>query len=402
VFLVLVAAGMWLTSRGPDRRATARMYLDGAIGASAALVVVWPVAFADTWARMALDPRGAATPMAALLGTFVLMVASALLMLIEFRPARRLMSALFTAGLAGMALADLRYAELSVAAGAPVTGVNTGGWLVGLLLIGAAASTYRGTTRRQTVLSTVKWLTFVPYLLIGPAGLTVLTQVAAGGTPDPPQLVAGATIVVAIVVRQLLLLAENRSLVERLAARERELHHQALHDPLTGLGNRKLLDDWLQVSRTRPCALILCDLDEFKPVNDRLGHPVGDELLIHVGERLRAAVRPGDTVVRLGGDEFAIALEGTVDDALSVAQRVWTGFQSPFLVQGHQLAVRASIGVAQATGVTELLRAADVAMYEAKRRGKNDIEVFTPQLDLRTTRPGSDTVPTVFSAGGPR
>jgi diguanylate cyclase len=381
-FLVLVVAGMWLTSRGPDRRATVRMYLDGAVGASAALVVVWPLAFADTWARMVLVSRAATVPMACLLVMFVLMVYSVLLTLIEFRPARRLMPALFTAGVASMAIADLRLAEVIVVSGQPVTAVDTGGWLVGLLLIAAAASTYRGTTRRQTVPSTAKWLTFVPYLLIGPAGLTVLVQIAVGDTPDPPQVVAGATIVVAILVRQLLLLAENRTLVERLAARERELHHQALHDPLTGLGNRTLLNDWLPASPTHPCALILCDLDEFKSVNDRLGHPVGDELLIQVGDRLRAAVRPGDIVVRLGGDEFAIALDGTLDDALPVARRVWTSFQAPFTVQAHELGVRASIGVAQMTaGASELLRAADVAMYEAKRRGKNDIEVFGPHLD---------------------
>jgi diguanylate cyclase (GGDEF)-like protein len=366
-FVVLVATGMWLTSRGADRRATVRMYLDGAIGASAALVVVWP---------LAPDSPGATLPVVYLAGTFVLVTFSGLLALTEFRPTRRIMPALFTAGIAAMAVADLRHVEVT-AAGRPAAGVDSGGWLVGLLLIAAAASTYRGTTRRQTVLSTARWLTFVPYLLIGPACLTLLAQVVSRDLPDPPQLVAGAVILVAILIRQLLLLAENRTLVQRLAARERQLHHLALHDPLTGLGNRAMLDDWLHAPRSDPCALILCDLDEFKSINDRLGHPVGDELLIQVGDRLRAAVRPGDTVVRLGGDEFSVAIDGTVDDALSVARRVWTSFQAPFAVRGHELVVRASIGVAQ-VDAGELLGAADVAMYEAKRRGKNGIEVFRP------------------------
>ncbi|GHE09212.1 putative bifunctional diguanylate cyclase/phosphodiesterase [Klenkia taihuensis] len=170
---------------------------------------------------------------------------------------------------------------------------------------------------------------------------------------------------------------------------EGQLTHQALHDPLTGLSNRRLfadrLDHALRRRGNRELTVLLCDLDDFKDVNDRLGHAVGDQLLVEVATRLRTVAREGDTVARLGGDEFALLLEDTgLDGAREVADRVHEWLAAPVLVDGHTIAVSASVGLADAPaeGVTgeELLQHVDVAMYLAKDGGKHGTAVYEPCL----------------------
>ncbi|WP_162245563.1 bifunctional diguanylate cyclase/phosphodiesterase [Modestobacter sp. Leaf380] len=172
---------------------------------------------------------------------------------------------------------------------------------------------------------------------------------------------------------------------------ETQLTHQALHDPLTGLSNRRLFGDRLEHALRRRgqqaagLSLVFIDLDDFKDVNDRLGHDVGDQLLTEVGTRLRTVAREGDTVARLGGDEFALLLEGSdVEEARAVAARVHEWLSRPVLVEGHSLTVSASIGLAEvpAEGITgaDLLRNADVAMYMAKDGGKHGTAVYEPSL----------------------
>jgi len=132
--------------------------------------------------------------------------------------------------------------------------------------------------------------------------------------------------------------------------------------------------------------VLLIDIDDFKTVNDSLGHPAGDELLIRISERLCATIRTGDTVARLGGDEFALLLEDG-GDSLDVASRLLHALDVPVLLAGRHLPVRASIGIATLepadapTSGTEMLKRADVAMYAAKRAGKSGVACFTPELD---------------------
>jgi diguanylate cyclase (GGDEF)-like protein len=154
--------------------------------------------------------------------------------------------------------------------------------------------------------------------------------------------------------------------------------HAALHDSLTGLANRSLILDHLRQALARAerreelVAVVFIDLDDFKHINDTLGHVAGDELLVRVAERLRPAVRPSDTLGRWGGDEFVVVCEDLelVSDAPAIVARVAAAFEVPFDVAGSQLGVSASIGVAVSAGADQpatLIAAADSDMYEAKR-----------------------------------
>jgi diguanylate cyclase (GGDEF)-like protein/PAS domain S-box-containing protein len=178
-----------------------------------------------------------------------------------------------------------------------------------------------------------------------------------------------------------------RDMTERKAFEE-QLRHRAFHDPLTQLANRALLLDRLQHALSRETrvedqvAVLFIDLDDFKLVNDRLGHASGDELLVMVARRLRSCLRSADTAARLGGDEFGVLLEGVpdVDQAAAVALRIIEGLGDPFEVGGLPIPLRTSVGVALGTAQTvsaeELLRNADIAMYAAKRAGKGRHVVF--------------------------
>lgn len=173
------------------------------------------------------------------------------------------------------------------------------------------------------------------------------------------------------------LITGYRDLTERMELQSR-LAHAASHDSLTGLPNRALLLDRLTVAlaraarRNRPVALVFCDLDGFKAVNDFLGHDAGDELLTNVASRMRAAVRPSDTVARMGGDEFVVLCEEleSEQDAVVIADRVATAAAGPFDIRGARVSASVSTGIAfSGPGHNQpevLLRAADAAMYRTK------------------------------------
>ncbi|HEY7332132.1 MAG TPA: EAL domain-containing protein, partial [Candidatus Limnocylindria bacterium] len=179
---------------------------------------------------------------------------------------------------------------------------------------------------------------------------------------------------------------------------EGQLRHQALHDALTGLPNRILFADRLQHALDRAkadptlrLAVFFVDLDDFKTVNDSLGHTAGDQLLAAVADRLRASLRPEDTAARFGGDEFALLVEDSLtSDPSTIASRILDGLSRPFEVDGKPVSVRASVGVSLSgpDGSTpdELLRNADLAMYLAKARGKNRHELYTPGMHEQARR----------------
>jgi diguanylate cyclase (GGDEF)-like protein len=184
------------------------------------------------------------------------------------------------------------------------------------------------------------------------------------------------------------LVVENAAL--RRVEREQidELARQAFHDPLTDLPNRTLFADRLEHAlarirrREQAIAVLLLDLDGFKEINDSLGHEAGDQLLLAVAQRLRACLRPADTVARHGGDEFTILLEEiqSLREVTRVAERIADSLRTPFVLDGHEAQITTSIGIALngpgESGPEQLLRNADSAMYAAKRAGKARYEVY--------------------------
>jgi diguanylate cyclase (GGDEF)-like protein/PAS domain S-box-containing protein len=181
--------------------------------------------------------------------------------------------------------------------------------------------------------------------------------------------------------------------ITRRKALEEQLTHQAFHDSLTGLANRALFIDRLRQAMLRrgradaPVVVLLLDLDDFKDINDSLGHGTGDELLRSVAVRLREFSREYDTVARLGGDEFAILLDDLTDaiQATAFAERLLEALRVPFTLQRQQLLAQASIGIAltdpdRAENAEDLLRNADVAMYLAKEQGKSGYACFEPSM----------------------
>jgi diguanylate cyclase (GGDEF)-like protein/PAS domain S-box-containing protein len=178
----------------------------------------------------------------------------------------------------------------------------------------------------------------------------------------------------------------------------RRIHELMNFDPLTGLPNRMLIEDRLQMALAAAerdagrVAVMFVDLDHFKTVNDSLGHPVGDRLLVLVAKRLRSALRETDSIGRLGGDEFLLVLpqlDGP-DAAARVARKLLKALEEPFDVQGHSLTVNASIGIGiyPEDGTTPhlLVQNADAAMYHAKEQGRADHRFFTRELSVRAAR----------------
>ncbi|MCU1483982.1 MAG: diguanylate cyclase/phosphodiesterase with sensor(s) [Actinomycetia bacterium] len=207
-------------------------------------------------------------------------------------------------------------------------------------------------------------------------------------------LLAGGALSILLALLVLVLSRSRDRALRLVATKTDQLLHQALHDPLTGLPNRALIMDRVEAMLARaseddrPCAVMFIDLDDFKDINDTVGHGAGDQLLQIVARRLAAALRPGDTVGRLGGDEFVVLLEGDglAEGAEVVAERLLRTLGDPYHVDGvHPLHVGASIGIAFGTRATgsDLVRDADVALYGAKAAGRGRVVVFESSMQER-------------------
>lgn len=193
--------------------------------------------------------------------------------------------------------------------------------------------------------------------------------------------------------------SEARTREAEAVARELRLHHLATHDALTGLPNRRAFFDFLQTWQPKSAhdyddrrAVLLIDLDNFKAVNDALGHSMGDEVLQHVALRLKAALEPDDLLARLGGDEFSVAMVGLPQEHMPVAlerrvQKILEKLRKPDEILRFQIDIRASIGVALVNDIAEssheLMRKADIALYAAKDSGRDNYRIYVEQMSSR-------------------
>ena len=302
---------------------------------------------------------------------------------------------LLGASLVALVVADHVYAvqnlDGSYVAGGPIDTL----YLIAYLTFGASAlhPSMRRLTDPHPV--AVTWLGPVRMVGLAVAMITGPLLVTLG-----PDSATGLTVVaIATALLSLLVLARLAGLVgllerdvDQRRKLEAQLSYQAFHDPLTGLVNRRRFVEQAEAglkARARPgsVAALFLDLDDFKTVNDSLGHAAGDELLVTVAERMRASLRTTDVAARLGGDEFGVLLFDipNVGFAQTVASRLLASLQEPLTVAGHLVEVGASIGIAVDTEamrtVDDLLSDADVAMYQAKAQGKGRHQVFAGAAD---------------------
>jgi diguanylate cyclase (GGDEF)-like protein len=239
-----------------------------------------------------------------------------------------------------------------------------------------------GRRRRSTRQEIVPSGGLLPYVPVALALVVVSGTEAAGRSPSAVERVATLVLIALLLARQYLALRQNSALARRVAAREEELEYRAHHDALTGLANRAKFRERLEHALVlhardrRPVGLVFLDLDDFKLVNDALGHAAGDELLVGVAGRIAGLARADDTAARLGGDEFAVLLESG-DDAERFAGRIAEALRTPFRIAGRELTAKASAGAVQLgepdgpVGADELLARADHGMYTRKHAGKH-------------------------------
>jgi diguanylate cyclase (GGDEF)-like protein len=371
-----------ITPAGPGGRFGVRLVLDGLIVSTALFMLFWALVLRSlsevTTASGLAFAVSVAYPFADLVAVTIglMLVASA-------RRGSRAAPALATAGLVMIALSDCAYLY-SVAEGWGITAFSQLGWAAGTLLIGFGGLAIR---QQSGPVATAPWgpsrtALWLPYLPV-PFAIVVGARQLWPTSETAPLLLAGVGLCFAALMRQLILLVENRRLLATVT-------DMALRDPLTGLANRALFADrlthamQLRDRTAAPVAVLLADLDDFKLVNDSMGHTIGDELLRSVGERIRDSIRPGDSVARLGGDEFAILVEDAPAVAELLAEHIARAFDEPFVIGGRTVHMRLSIGLATAAGdadvsADELFQRADLAMYSAKRAHVST-RSFTPDM----------------------
>jgi len=321
---------------------------------------------------------------------------------------------LLLASAAALCTSAFVYFEPIGAAAVPVTPLEVAGWLAILILLGGAgiAADFVDVTggRRRPAPDLPRWrlALFVVLALLAPLDVAVDYARPGVSGPSPVEVLVPpicATLILLLLVIRLALIArvaearaeelalQSASLARAAAEQDelqRTLAYRALHDPLTGVASRSVLTDRMdQLFGTpgRGQALMMLDLDGFKDINDTLGHPVGDQILVDVAQRLTGAIPQQAVLARLGGDEFGILLEHTTgDEARRVAEATVEALRSPFFAAGREVWFSSSVGLlvtergARPPGASEGLRDADQAMYAAKAAGRNRVAEFNPRL----------------------
>ncbi|WP_156662599.1 bifunctional diguanylate cyclase/phosphodiesterase [Mycobacterium sp. 1274761.0] len=380
-----VAIALYPTGYSGQRQT--RYVLDGLIVAFALFEISWVLLLRD-----AFDAGGTSALALGLALTYpiadIAIITIGILALARARPWARRTLAMLTGAMVLMAVADCAFAYLAAHNIYYSGHIIDIGWVAAFVTFGMAGLIDRQAPEAELVSSqppsrSSLWL---PYIPLGLAALVCIP--AYIGTPGlGPIFMSSTLLMAAVMARQFVVVRQNQQLLTMVA-------DQALRDTLTGLANRDLFNDrlmhavQLHENDNQSVAVLSMDLDDFKLVNDSLGHPAGDELLTQAAERLLGCVRPSDTVARVGGDEFAVLMEGLPELSRLVAHRVVSAFEEPFLIDGQQLLMRPSVGLAVASSADPelsaelLLKQADVAMYSAKRSKSGGLHTFTPDMAL--------------------
>jgi diguanylate cyclase (GGDEF)-like protein len=381
--------------------------LDGAILACGAVVVWWSFILGPLVASSDPDPLSFAIGVAYPIGD-LLLIGLALGMVMTpgaKSPSFALLVANLTVVLFGDLVFNLQSLEGSYVDGGLLDGV----WLVAYTAFAMSAvhpsmaELFDPRPLPITLLGPVRYLLLGAAMLVGP-GLLVIQQENAGSLT---WVVAAASAVLSVLVLTRLagVVGHLDRDIARRAILEEQLSFQAFHDPLTNLANRRAFIDAVgkAIRSGATTGVLFLDLDDFKHVNDEMGHDAGDALLTAVGHRIMAAIRPDDLACRIGGDEFAVLLPNTnTPEAEVVGRRLLQALSAPVPIEGRRLVVPASIGVAVTAPldkptVDELLRRSDTAMYNAKAAGKHRLAVYTagtarqespatPPMSVRHTR----------------
>lgn len=386
-----IATGVaWSVNAPRERRPLAlRPLLDGLIVSSSLFLMLWTLVLDRLFTRNASIEGDLALALAYPVADLV-MVTMALVVTAAIPAPYRGSMVIVTAGLIAIAITDTALVYVQ-SLGERTTPILAIGWAAGMTLVATGAlkeiqSPHLAggadivTPRRQLF-----WLPYAPMPFAVVAGVLFLWNAP---THPKPVLAAGVILVGAALIRQLTILLENRKLLEAVA-------EQALRDPLTGVANRLLfsdrLDHAMQLRRRsdRKVSVLSLDLDDFKMVNDNFGHAYGDALLRQIAGRLASVIPAGDTVARLGGDEFAVLMEDGPVPAAELAQRVVEVFDKPFFIDGKDLYLHPSVGLATAPlledeeiTADELFKRADLAMYSAKRAGIGGVQIYSSDMTL--------------------
>ncbi|WP_457149369.1 diguanylate cyclase domain-containing protein [Mycobacterium sp. URHB0021] len=392
VCAVVALLWLWLPT-AISRKARIRQVLDGLIVTISVIILAW-VALLE---RVFHAGNHSSLTIAVSLTYLIVDAAAFAVATLVFAgavPARRPSLVFLATGVGLMAVADFALTYLAMVDGARADHIIDLARFVAFGLVALAALSGVREPRGQSLPIAPRVRLWLPYLpLVFAVGIwfgRVLPQIGF------VLLILAFLLVTITLVRQFVVLDENRHLLSDVA----EL---AYHDQLTGLPNRtEFLDRLERAVRRReagPLAVLCLDLDNFKTVNDDLGHPAGDELLVRVAGRLSNCLSASESVARLGGDEFAVLVEASVDQALAAADRILDVFGSPIVLDGVAVTVRPSIGLTLATDdpslttVDDLLRQADLAMYAAKRSGGGCVRSFVPGLPNPCEMPGRSAPP---------